>query len=60
MLNEANLSLDLAETRYQIGLSGIVELNQAQPTETQAEISYANARYAYQTALAVVRYQTGQ
>lgn len=60
LLNEANLSLDLAQTRYQIGLSGIVELSQAQLTETQAEISYANARYTYQTALAVVRYQTGQ
>lgn len=60
ILNEANLSLDLAKTRYQIGLSGIVELSQAQLTQTQAEISYANARYAYQTALAVVRYQTGQ
>lgn len=60
ILNEANLSLDLAETRYQIGLSGIVELSQAQLTQTQAEIAYANARFAYQTALAVVRYQTGQ
>jgi outer membrane protein len=60
LLNEAKLSLDLAQTRYQIGLSGIVELSQAQLAETQAQIAYANARYAYQTALAVVRYQTGQ
>jgi len=60
MLNESNLALDLSEERYKIGLSGIVELTQAQLAQTQAEIDYANARYAYQTALAVVRFQTGQ
>ncbi|HUX44903.1 MAG TPA: TolC family protein [Terracidiphilus sp.] len=60
MLTEANMALDLAETRYKIGLSGIVELSQAQLADTQAEIAYANARYSYQTMLAVVRYQTGQ
>lgn len=60
MLNQANLALDLSQERYKIGLSGIVELTQAQLAQTQAEIDYANARYAYQTALAVVRFQTGQ
>jgi outer membrane protein len=60
MLNESNMALDLSEQRYKIGLSGIVELTQAQLAQTQAEIDYANARYAYQTALAVVRFQTGQ
>ncbi len=60
MLNESNMALDLSQARYQIGLSGIVELTQAQLAQTQAEIAYANARYAYQTALAVVRFQTGQ
>jgi outer membrane protein len=52
--------LDLAQTRYKLGLSGIVELSQAQLAQTQAEIAYANARYAYQTALAVLSFQTGQ
>jgi outer membrane protein len=60
MLNESNMALDLSEERYKIGLSGIVEMTQAQLAQTQAEIDYANARYAYQTALAVVRFQTGQ
>ena len=60
MLNESNMALDLSEARYKIGLSGIVELTQAQLAQTQAEIAYANACYAYQTALAVVRFQTGQ
>ncbi len=60
MLNQSNLALDLSQARYKIGLSGIVELTQAQLAQTQAQIAYTNARYAYQTALAVVRFQTGQ
>ena len=60
MLSQSNMALDLSEARYKIGLSGIVELTQAQLAQTQAEIAYTNARYAYQTALAVVRFQTGQ
>lgn len=58
--DEANLALALATTRYKLGLSGIVELSQAQLAQTQAEISYTNARYSYETALAIVRFQTGQ
>jgi outer membrane protein len=60
MLDQANLALDLASARYKIGLSGIVEISQAQLNQTQAEIAYANARYQYQSALAEVRYQIGQ
>jgi outer membrane protein len=60
LLDQSNLALDLAQTRYKLGLSGIVELSQAQLAQTQAEIAYANARYAYQIALAVLSFQTGQ
>jgi outer membrane protein len=60
LLDQANFSLDLAQARYKIGLSGIVDLTQAQLNETQAEIANTNARYSYQTALAVVRYEIGQ
>lgn len=60
LLDQSNLALDLAQTRYKLGLSGIVELSQAQLAQTQAEIAHANARYAYQTALAVLSFQTGQ
>ena len=60
MLNQSNMALELAQARYKLGLSGIVELSQAQLGQTEAEIAYANARYAYQTALAEVRFQTGQ
>jgi outer membrane protein len=60
LFDQSNLALDLAQTRYKLGLSGIVELSQAQLQQTQGEIAYANARYAYQIALAALRFQTGQ
>lgn len=60
MLNQANFALDLAQARYKIGLSSIVELTQAQLAQTQAEIEKNDALYAYQTALAEVRYEVGQ
>ena len=60
LLDQSNFALDLATARYKIGLSGIVEISEAQLNQTQAEIANTNARYAYQTALAVVRYETGQ
>jgi outer membrane protein len=60
LLDQANTALDLAQARYKVGLSGIVDLTEAQLAQTQAEIAVANARYAYQTALAEVRFQTGQ
>lgn len=60
LFDQSNLAMDLAQTRYKLGLSGIVELSQAQLAQTQAEIGYANARFAYQTALAVLSFQTGQ
>jgi len=59
-LDQANLALDLAQARYKIGLSSIVELTQAQLAQTQAQIDNTNALYSYQTALAEVRYQSGQ
>ncbi len=60
MLNQANLALDLAQARYKIGLSGIVELTQAQLGQTEAQIAYTTARYAYETSLAELRFQLGQ
>lgn len=60
LLDQANTSLELAQARYKVGLSGIVDLTQAQLAQTEAEIDYTNARFAYQTALAAIRYQTGQ
>lgn len=59
LLKEANTALKLAQTRYQLGLSSIVELSQAQLQQTQAQIQDANARFAYEADLATLRFQGG-
>jgi outer membrane protein len=58
LLKQANLALDLAQTRHKLGLSSIVELSQAQLQQTQAEITEAPAGYEYRLASAILRYQT--
>jgi outer membrane protein len=60
MVSQSNEALTLAQTRYRLGLSSIVELSEAQLLQTQAQIELANARYAYQGSLSAIRYQTGQ
>jgi len=58
LLAEANQALDLAQTRYRLGLSSIVELSQAQLQQTQAQIGSTQAGYEYRLALSVLQYQT--
>jgi outer membrane protein len=58
LLDQANLALNLAQSRYKLGLGSIVELSQAQLQQTQAEISNAQAGYDYRLSLAVLKYQT--
>lgn len=59
LLNQANLALTLAQTRYQLGLSSIVELSQAQFQQTDAAIGNTNAQYQYRLAIATLNYQVG-
>ncbi len=59
LLTQAQLALDLAQSRYDLGLSSIVELTQAQLNLTSAQIASASARYDYQTQWTVVQYQIG-
>ena len=58
LLDQANLALNLAESRYKLGLGSIVELSQAQLQQTQAQISNVGAGYDYRLALAILKYQT--
>jgi len=58
LLDQANLAFDLAQTRYNMGLSSIVELSQAQLQQTQAQISNAQAAYDFRLGLAVLRFET--
>ena len=59
LLREASLALDLAQGRYNLGLSSIVELTQAQLNLTQAEIENLNAKYDYQSVYAMLQYTMG-
>lgn len=59
LLKQSNLALQLAQTRYQLGLSSIVELSQAQLQQTSAAIDNTNAQYEYRLALATLDYQVG-
>ena len=59
LLRQADRALDLARTRYRLGLSSIVELSQAQLKATEAEIGDADARYRYRLAEALLRYEVG-
>jgi len=59
LVNQAKLALALAQGRYNLGLSSIVELNQAQLGETEAEIQDVNAKYDYQIQNAALQYQIG-
>ncbi len=59
VLAQASDALDLAQARYNLGLSSIVELTQAELQKTQAEIDQASARYEYQAQAATLAYQLG-
>ena len=59
LLQQADMALNLAQTRYQMGLSSIVELSQAEYEQTDAAIGNTNARYQYHLALATLNYQIG-
>lgn len=59
LLRQATMALDLAQGRYNLGLSSIVELTQAQLNLTQAEVESLSAKYDYQRSYAVLQYSTG-
>lgn len=59
LLQASNLGLKLAQARYKLGLSSIVELSQSQLEQTRAAIENINARVEYQLSLAALNYQLG-
>ena len=59
LVRNAAEAYDLADARYQIGSSSIVELSQAQLSLTSAQIAQANARYNVLMQQANLDYQTG-
>jgi outer membrane protein len=59
LLDHAKQALDLAQSRYSLGLSSIVELSQAQLNLTSAQIESARAKYDYQGQRILVDYEAG-
>ncbi len=56
-VDQTNLAVSLSQTRYNLGLSSIVELSQAQLQQTEAQIQFAAAKYQYRLAESVLRFQ---
>ena len=59
MLAYSDQGLDLAQARYDLGLSSIVELSQAQLAKTGAEIASTNAQYEYRMRYSMLLYHAG-
>ena len=57
---QANLALDLAQARYKLGLSSIVEYSQAELQKTDADLQDTDARYQYRLSQIVLGYQMGE
>lgn len=53
---QAGLALDLAQSRYNLGLGSIVEFSQAQLQKTEADIADTDAKYQYRLAQIVLAY----
>jgi outer membrane protein len=59
LAKEADLGLNLAQSRYQLGLGSIVELSQAQLQQTDAAIGYVGAEYQYRLSLSTLNFEIG-
>jgi outer membrane protein len=60
LLAQSELALELAQTRYDLGLSSIIELSQAQLARTSAAIQNVSAKYEYQTQRSVLMFRVGR
>jgi outer membrane protein len=59
LLKNARQAFGLAQTRFKLGSSSIVELSQAELNRTSAEIAQANAKYDYLVQRAALDFQIG-
>jgi outer membrane protein len=57
---QADLALDLAQSRYNLGLSSIIEFSQAELQKTEANIADTDAKYQYRLTEIVLAYTTGE
>jgi outer membrane protein len=60
LLEQANLALELAQARYRLGLSSIVEFSQAELQKTDADLQDTDAKYQYRLTQILLAYQMGE
>jgi outer membrane protein len=60
LLLNANKALELAQARFQNGLSSIIELSQAELNQTSAQITETTARFDYQIQHSALDFQLGR
>jgi outer membrane protein len=58
-VQEAKMAVDLSQGRYDLGLSSIVELTQAQLNLTRAEIEELAAKYDYELQYSTLQFSIG-
>jgi outer membrane protein len=56
---QANLGMNLAQSRYDLGLSSIVELGQAELAKTEADIADTDAQYQYRLTRLILAFTIG-
>ncbi len=59
LFENASQAFDLAQARYTMGSSSIVEVSQSQLDKTQAEIANTSAKYQYEIQRAILNFQIG-
>lgn len=59
LIQTADQEQSLAEARYRLGTSSIVELIQAQLNDTEAQLQNTSARYDYQSGRALLNFSVG-
>jgi len=57
---QADLALELAQARYKLGLSSIVEFSQAELQKTDAQLQDTDAKYQYRVTQIRLAYQMGE
>jgi outer membrane protein len=60
LLEQANLALELAQARYKLGLSSIVEFSQAELQKTDADLQDTDAKYQYKLTQIMLAYEMGE
>jgi len=56
---QSNLGMNLAQSRYNLGLGSIVELGQAELQKTEADIADTDAQYQYRLTRLILAYTIG-